>query len=155
MYHPEQAGNYNEEEYEFIELKNIGTSSVLLDGVKLTDGINYQFAASGNLNLAPDDYIVIVKNIDAFAWLYGTNGINIASDVYTGSLSNAGETIKLEDRTNSTILEFKYDDDWYTATDGDGFSLTITDPTDPDLDSWDQRDSWRPSAHTNGSPGQG
>jgi hypothetical protein len=153
MYHPAQAGIYNEEEYEFIELKNIGTRSVLLDEVKLTDGIYYQFASGGNLSLAPGDYIVIVKNIDAFAWLYGTDGINTAPGVYTGSLSNAGERIKLEDRTNSTILEFKYDDDWYKATDGEGFSLTIADPTDPDLDSWDKKESWRPSSQTNGSPG--
>jgi len=154
MYHPAQAGGYNEEEYEFIELQNIGTRSVLLNGAKLTDGINYQFPSSGNLSLAPRDYIVLVKNRAAFAWRYETNGINIAPGVYTGSLSNAGERIKLEDSTNSTILEFKYDDDWYTVTDGQGFSLTIIDPTDPDLDSWDQRESWRPCAFTNGSPGQ-
>jgi hypothetical protein len=155
MYHPAQAGIFNEEEYEFIELQNIGTQSVLLDEVKLTDGIYYQFASGGHLSLAPGDYIVLVKNIEAFAWRYETNGINIAPGVYTGSLSNTGETIKLEDRTNSTILEFKYDDDWYAATDGEGFSLTIIDPTNPDLDSWDKSESWCPSSHTNGSPGQG
>lgn len=153
MYHPAQAGSYNEEEYEFIELQNIGARPVLLDEVKLTNGIYYQFVSGGNLSLAPSDFIVLVKNSAAFAWRYETNGINIAPGVYSGSLSNAGERIKLEDRTNSTILEFRYDDDWYMVTDGEGFSLTIADPTDPDLDSWDQRDSWRPSAHTNGSPG--
>ncbi|TSA56219.1 MAG: hypothetical protein D4R45_01135 [Planctomycetaceae bacterium] len=155
MYHPAQAGIYNEEEYEFIELQNIGTRSVLLDEVKLTDGIYYQFASGGNLSLAPGDYIVLVKNRAAFAWRYQTNGINIAPGAYTGSLSNAGERIKLEDRTNSTILEFSYDDDWYTVTDGQGFSLTIIDQTDPDLDSWDKKESWRPSAYSDGSPGQG
>jgi hypothetical protein len=154
MYHPAQAGSYNEEEYEFIELQNIGAQAVLLDGVKLTDGIYYQFAPGGNLSLAPGDYIVIVKNIDAFAQIYNTNGINIAPGAYTGSLSNSGEKIKLEDRTNSTILEFSYDDDWYTSTDGQGFSLTIIDPTNPDLESWDRKESWRPSADINGSPGR-
>jgi len=153
MYHPAQTGSYNEEEYEFIELQNIGASPVLLDGVKLTDGIYYQFASGGNLSLAPGDYIVLVKNYAAFAWRYETNGINIAPGVYTGSLSNAGERIKLEDRTNSTILEFKYDDDWYTITDGEDYSLTLIDPADPDLDSWDKKDSWLPSTHTGGSPG--
>jgi hypothetical protein len=155
MYHPVQAGSYNEEEYEFIELQNIGTQPVLLDEVKLTDGIYYQFVSGDNLFLAPGDYIVLVKNYAAFAWRYETNGINIAPGVYTGSLSNAGERIKLEDRTNSTILEFKYDDDWYTVTDGEGNSLTIADPTNSNLDSWDKKESWLPSAHTNGSPGQG
>jgi hypothetical protein len=154
MYHPAKAGSYNEEEYEFIELRNIGTRLVPLDGVRLTDGIHYQFVSGGNLSLSPGDCIVIVKNILAFAQLYDTNGVNIAPGVYTGSLSNSGEKIKLEDRTNSTILEFSYDDDWYTSTDGEGFSLTITDPTDPNLDSWDKKQSWRPSADMNGSPGR-
>ena len=154
MYHPAQADSYNEEEYEFIELQNIGTQPVLLDEAKVTDGIYYQFASGGNLSLAPGDYIALVKNRAAFAWRYETNGINIAPGVYTGSLSNAGERIKLEDRSNSTILEFRYDDDWYTVTDGQGFSLTIIDPADPDLDSWDKKESWRPGAYTDGSPGQ-
>ena len=154
MYHPSQAGTYNEEEYEFIELKNIGNQAVPLDGVKLTDGIYYQFTSGGNLSLAPGDYIVIVKNIVAFAQIYNINGINIAPGSYTGSLSNAGEKIKLEDRTNSTILEFSYDDDWFTSTDGQGFSLTIIDPANPDLESWDQKDSWRPSVGIDGSPGR-
>ena len=155
MYHPAQAGSYNEEEYEFIELQNIGAIPVPLDEVKLTDGIYYQFVSGGNLSLAPGDYIVLVKNRAAFAWRYETNDINIAPGVYTGSLSNAGERIKLEDSTNSTILEFSYDDDWYIVTDGEGFSLTIVDPTDPDLDSWDKKESWRPGTYTDGSPGQG
>jgi hypothetical protein len=154
MYHPAQEGSFNEQEYEFIELQNIGTQRVLLDEVKLTEGIYYQFASGGNLSLASGRYIVLVKNIDAFAERYEINGINIAPGVYTGSLSNAGEKIKLEDRTNSTILEFSFDDDWYPATDGEGFSLTIIKPTDPDLNSWDKRASWRQSANTNGSPGR-
>jgi len=155
MYHPAQAGSYNEEEYEFIELQNIGAIPVLLDEVKLTDGIYYEFVSGGNLSLAPGDYIVLVKNHAAFAWRYDTNGINIAPGVYTGSLSNTGERIKLEDQTNSTILEFSYDDDWYIVTDGEGFSLTIVDQTDSDLDSWDKKESWRPGTYTDGSPGQG
>ena len=97
---------------------------------------------------------MIVKNIAAFSERYDTTHINIAPGIYSGSLSNAGEAIKLEDRTNSTILEFSYDDDWYRQTDGEGFSLAIVDPTHPDLDSWDQKDAWRPSAQADGSPGQ-
>jgi hypothetical protein len=127
---------------------------VQLDEVKLTDGIYYQFVSGGNLSLAPGGYIVLVKNIDAFARRYDTSGINIAPGAYTGSLSNSGENIKLEDSTNSTILEFSYDDDWYMVTDGQGFSLNIIDPTNSDLESWDKKESWLPSALTNGSPGR-
>jgi hypothetical protein len=155
MYHPAQAGDSNEEEYEFIELQNIGTTPLQLDGVKFTNGIDYAFSSGGRLSLASGGYIVLVKNITAFAQRYETARINIAPGVYTGSLSNAGERIKLEDRTNSTILESRYDDGWYPATDGEGFSLTIMDPTNPDLDTWGEKDAWRPSANTGGSPGQG
>jgi hypothetical protein len=154
MYHPAQAGNTNEEEYEFIELQNIGANPLQLNSVKLTNGIKYTFSSNGRSSLPSGGYIVIVKNVTAFSQRYQTAHINIAPGVYSGSLSNAGEPIKLEDRTNSTILEFSYDDDWYPATDGDGFSLTIVDPTNPDLETWGQKTAWRPSADVNGSPGR-
>ncbi|MHC4323344.1 MAG: CotH kinase family protein, partial [Planctomycetota bacterium] len=161
MYHPARVEGVppsdrgqDARDTEFIELQNIGSMPVLLDGVKLTDGIYYQFVSSGNLSLAPGDFIVLVKNRAAFAWRYETGAINIAPGVYTGSLSNAGEKIKLQDRTNSTILEFSYDDDWYKVTDGEDYSLTIANPADPDLESWDKKDSWRPSTITGGTPGR-
>ena len=153
MYHPAHGGAYNEEEYEYIELKNIGAGALLLDEVKLTKGIYYEFAAGGNLYLGPGDYIIIVKNRGAFASRYDTGDMNIAPGAYTGSLGNAGEKIKLEDSTNSTILEFDYDDDWYKITDEEGFSLTIRDVSNAELDSWDEKNCWRSSAYAGGSPG--
>jgi len=152
MYHPGQGGTYNEEEYEYMELKNIGGTALLLDEVKLTNGIYYEFAAGANRYLGPGEYMLIVKNEAAFAERYDTSGMNLASGAYTGSLSNAGEEIKLEDLTNSTILEFDYDDDWHYHTDGEGFSLTIRDAENSDLESWDRKDSWRASVYTGGSP---
>jgi hypothetical protein len=154
MYHPGHGGAYNEEEYEYIELKNIGTAALRLDQVKLTEGVYYEFAAGANLYLGAGEHILIVKNRDAFASRYDTTGMNIAPGAYTGSLGNAGEKVNLEDLTNSTILEFAYDDDWYYNTDGEGFSLTIRDVDNPDLDSWDEKNSWRASVYVGGSPGQ-
>ena len=80
-------------------------------------------------------------------------GINLANGVYTGSLSNGGERIKLEDNTNSTILDFEYNDNWYRQTDGQGPSLTIIDADATDLDSWGSLDAWQPSAEPGGTPG--
>jgi hypothetical protein len=154
MYHPAPVDNDNEEEYEFVELQNIGAGPLQLDGVKLTRGIEYAFTSGGRSSLPPGGYIVIAKNAAAFSQRYPTAHINLAPGVYTRSLSNAGEPIKLEDRTNSTILEFSYDDDWYPVTDGNGFSLTIIDPMNPDLDAWDEKEAWRPSTNVNGSPGR-
>jgi len=153
MYHPAESETSDADEYEFIELTNIGAASLLLDGVKLTDGISYTFEIGRSQWLAGGDSIVIVKNRDAFAQRYGAAGIALAQGVYTGSLSNGGERIKLEDSTNSTILDFEYNDNWYAQTDGQGPSLTIIDPTNAELDSWSSLDAWRPSSEPGGSPG--
>ena len=153
MYHPAGGGPYNEEEYEYVELKNIGSQPLLLDGVKFREGVIYQFPLGGGVYLQPGRYIVIVKNRQAFESRYDTRDMTFASGTYEGSLSNSGERINVEDETNSTILEFSYDDDWFGITDGPGFSLTIRDVDNPDLDSWDSKSGWRPSAEIDGSPG--
>jgi hypothetical protein len=152
MYHPAAGGSFDSDEYEFIELKNIGSSALKLDGAKLTDGVSYTFPGGDNLLLAPGAYIVIVKNRPAFASRYG-DAVPLAPGVYTGRLDNGGETIKLEDRTNSTILEFRYDDKWFGQADGQGHSLVVKDPANPDLDSWARANAWRPSSEPGGSPG--
>ncbi|MCI0500076.1 MAG: lamin tail domain-containing protein [Planctomycetales bacterium] len=154
MYHPAAtpSDTYNEEEYEFVELKNIGATPLVLDNVKFTGGIMYTFAAGVNLTLAAGDTMVLVRNAAAFAERYNTAGMHIASGVYTGYLSNSGEAMKLEDETNSTILEFNYKDGWSVITDRNGFSLTIADPSGT-LDSWDEKESWLASSVVNGTPG--
>ncbi len=149
MYHPAAGGSYNEEEYEFIELKNIGLSPLVVDGVQFTDGIEYEFPVS--TTLAAGEYALIVKNQSAFESRYGT-GYPIIGQ-YTGSLSNSGEEIKLNDPVKGTILQFDYEDTWYSVTDGGGYSLVVIDPENSDLDSWDMRAGWRPSGAANGSPG--
>jgi hypothetical protein len=152
LYNPAAGGAFDNDEYEFLELKNIGSAPLKLGGVKLTNGVSYTFPAAGSPTLAVGACIVIVKNRAAFTSRYPGN-INLAPGAYTGSLDNGGETIKLEDRTNSTILEFEYKDGWFDETDGLGFSLTIKDPTNPDLDSWDNPIAWRASTQSGGSPG--
>jgi len=152
MYNPAAGGSFDNEQYEFIELKNIGTSALKLDGVKFTDGISYTFADGRNLMLAAGACIVIVRNQAAFTSRYGSN-INLAPGTYSGSLDNGGEKITLDDRTSSTILEFAYSDNWFAATDGQGYSLTIRNPASSDLDSWNHASAWRASPQKNGSPG--
>ncbi len=150
MYHPAQGGSFNEEEYEYIELKNIGSESLLLDGVKFSSGITYAF--NPGTSIPAGQYRLLVKNQAAFESRYpGLSGLILGQ--YVGSLDNGGERIDLLDATNSTILDFAYKDGWYDITDGDGFSLTIKDTSDPDLTQWDQKAGWRPSAAIGGSPG--
>ena len=142
MYHPPDPN------HEFIELKNIGTETLNLALVKFTDGIDFTFPS---VQLAPCKHIVVVKNQARFEAEYGA-GANIAG-VFTLSLSNAGEDIRLEDALGETILDFDYSDDWFDITDGDGFSLTVRDPNNADPNDWSEKAAWHPSTTVWGSPG--
>ncbi|HQG49384.1 MAG TPA: lamin tail domain-containing protein, partial [Sedimentisphaerales bacterium] len=152
MYNPAPGGIYDSQAYEFIELKNIGPTTLALDGVKLTEGVSYAFPPGGKVSLASGECIVIARNRAAFTDRYGAD-VRLAPGVFTGNLDNAGEKIKLEDRTNNTILEFKYRDTWRPETDGLGYSLTIKDATEPDLDRWGKSGAWQASTQQGGSPG--
>ena len=148
MYHPQDTGDPNDPNTEFIELKNIGPNTLNLNLASFTNGIHFTFPY---MTLAPDEYVVVVKDTNAFTAKYGT-GPNTAGQ-YTGRLDNGGERIRLEDAIGQTILDFSYNDDWRPNTDGDGFSLTIINPTSADVNEWNCKNGWRPSAFVNGSPG--
>jgi len=148
MYHPQEAGQPDEPNAEFIELKNIGTETLNLNLVSFTNGIDFTFP---NLELAADEYILIVKDLNAFTARYGID-FNIAGQ-YSGSLDNRGERIELIDAAGGSIHDFQYENGWYDITDGLGFSLTVKDPTGTDPDGWDSKSGWRPSAGIDGSPG--
>jgi len=148
MYNPPDTGQADDPNREFIELKNIGPVTLNLNLVRFADGIDFTFPS---VELAPDEYILVVKDLDAFTAQSGADS-RIAGE-YSGSLSNGGERIKLEDAVGQIIHDFSYQDNWYDVTDGEGFSLTIKDPTNPDLSQWDIKDGWRPSIYVGGSPG--
>jgi hypothetical protein len=149
MYHPKYTGDTNDPNKEFIELKNIGPSNLNLNLVSFTEGIHYTFP---DLSLPAGSHVVVVKDRAAFELEYDTTGMNIAPGRYTGSLANNGERIRLQDAIGQRILDFEYKDGWRPITDGDGYSLTIIDPTNSDVNSWGQKDSWRPSEFYGGWP---
>lgn len=152
MYHPATlAGNASSaEEFEYIELRNIGPITIPLTGVRFTSGIDFDFTGSAVTNLAAGARVLVTKNPGAFTARYGSVP-NIAG-TYAGSLENGGEVIRLEDATGEKILEFRYNNSWYPITDGNGFSLVIVDETAA-WDTWDLKASWRASGAESGSPG--
>lgn len=166
MYHPAEAGSgaeagYDTEALEFIELLNTGTSAIGLVGTEFTEGIVFNFSEGDVLSLAPGEYVVVVSDIDAFSARY-TNAANIkiAGEYHgkffipDGSLDNAGEELVLKDGLGNIIQSFEYKDSWYDITDGEGFSLTLLDPTAA-TNTWSVSTSWRPSAYSGGTPGYG
>jgi hypothetical protein len=139
---------YAPDDFEFIELKNVGAAPLNLANFQFNAGITFTFPS---MTLLPGADTVVVKNIAAFTQAFGT-GINIAGQ-YTDSLSNAGEEIRLIDGTSNTILDFTYSDAWYPSTDGGGDTLVINNPNAADLTSWGNAASWHASQFVLGTPG--
>ena len=154
MYNPAEADtaqgelDVDDESFEFIELQNVGDETINLYLVSFTNGVDFTFP---NMEISSGEYVVVVQNRNAFESRYGTE-VPVAGE-YTGRLNNGGERIELEDGNGRVILDFEFQDDWYSTTDGEGFSLTIIDPVNPDPNSWNQKDSWRASSNIGGSPG--
>jgi hypothetical protein len=149
MYHPADTDDPNDPNEEFIELKNIGSETINLNLARFTNGVDFTFPS---LELAAGKYVLVVRDQAAFYARYPDFSGVIAGQ-FSGSLANEGERIWLEDAIGQTILDFKYSDAWREITDGQGFSLTIVNPANPDANSWGEKDSWRASAFYGGSPG--
>src|SRR5205814_7740107 len=115
--------------------------------ISFTRGITFSFTSG---TLASGARTILVWNQAAFESRYGT-GLPIGG-VYSGTLSDSGENIRLETGLGQEIEEFKYKDGWYSYTDGEGFSLVAIDPNASDVILSD-KDGWRPSTPLDGAPG--
>ncbi|MCD6392174.1 MAG: lamin tail domain-containing protein, partial [Planctomycetes bacterium] len=136
-----------------VEVHQVAANNIdVVFGLMLSATIN---TVGGSITMNPGEYVLLAKNPALLSSRYENipTGTTILGP-YLGQLSNGGETVKLEDMTNSTIIEFDYNDNWFDITDGYGFSLTIKDVDNPDLNSWDSKSGWWPSAEIGGSPGE-
>jgi len=155
MYHPAnltEGSPHDEEQLEFIELRNVGDAAIPLTGVTFDSGLQFDFNAGSVLELPAGEHVVIVRDLEAFSWFYDTAGMLIAGE-YVGRLENAGESLSLLDGRGEIIQLFSYDDSWHASTDGGGHSLNIIDSSLP-KEAWDDAASWAASAEVEGSPGR-
>lgn len=151
-YHPheptgaERLVSTNADDFEFIELQNLGASKITLTGAKFIAGITYNFPSQ---TLAAGARTIVVKNTAAFNARYGT-GTNI-SGAFGGQLSNGGEELHLVDTNNVTIRQFTFQDTspWPTRADGGGSSLELISHAADYNDGL----NWRDSISYGGSPG--
>lgn len=147
-YHPLDNGTVDDGEYEFLELKNCGSTSLDLSSAKFVDGINYTFPL-GTL-LEPGKFIILSSNKTEFQVRYGF----LPFAEYDGQMDNSGEKIILVSSANDTLFAVKYDDvsPWPTSPDGGGYSLVTKDSNPgPDLSN---ATNWRASFSIHGSPGK-
>jgi hypothetical protein len=148
MYNPPGAGLVDGDEFEFLEFKNTGTTTLNLSGLRFTSGITYQFPVG--TSLAAGQFFVLARNGAQFTNKYP--GIQVRG-LYTGRLDNAGEGLRLASPFGGTILSLTYNDraPWPVSADGSGFSVVPVHP-DANLDANEGR-NWRNSTFLGGSPG--
>ena len=123
-----------------------------LFGIRLEGGVEFDFSTLGVVSLLPGEYVLLLKNFEAFSARYNIAGMRIAGE-YLGKLSNRGEPLALKGPLGETLLELRYDEGWFPETDGGGPSLVIRDALLPP-GSWKLKESWRPSRLRGGSPGE-
>ncbi|MBN2164371.1 MAG: lamin tail domain-containing protein [Pontiellaceae bacterium] len=124
------AGYDDDDFFEFIELKNVGSVQLNLDNVRLTKGVDFDFLGSAITTLSPGECVLVVADTNAFALRYGA-GLPVAGQWAAGDkLSNGGEQVKVSYGGGDPIRDFIYDDSapWPETADGGGHSLELTDP---------------------------
>ncbi|MEM3373306.1 MAG: CotH kinase family protein [Candidatus Anstonellales archaeon] len=147
-YHPLDNDTINDDEYEFIELKNIGTTPINLSNAYFSSGINYTFPS--NTVIEPNKFVVLASNRKEFNNRYGFYPF----DEYKGKLDNGGETLTLLSAANDTIFSVTYDDvyPWPVEADGQGYSLTANEINSSG--NMNDPSYWRKSYSIHGSPGK-
>lgn len=147
-YNPLVDGDMASSGYEFVELKNTGSSTLDLGGLSFVEGIDYTFSAE--TGLIPGAFVVLASDEMNFYESYGF----MPGGEYKGNLNNAGERLRLESTEGDSIILVLYGNSapWPEMADGYGYSLvpTVFNPVE------DQNDpqNWRSSYHIGGSPGR-
>ncbi len=143
---PTPGGPYTSSDFEYIEVTNAGGTPLSVNQFTLSGGIDFTFP---NIILSVGQSAVIVANVAAFQSRYGT-GVNVIG-TFTGHLGNGGDHVALIGALQETIQDFSYNNSWYPATDGNGFSLVAVDAP---ANGGNSASDWRPSSKVGGSPGE-
>jgi CotH kinase protein/Lamin Tail Domain len=160
MYHPATptpaeaaAGFGNPDDFEYVELTNIGVKHVDLFDVYFYGAIDFNFSDSLlGRTLAPGARLIIAAKKSAFELRYGA-GKPVAGS-YKGNLGNGGETVQLFFPNDTILRSVSYTDSapWPEEADGGGHSLVLKRPaTNPDHA---LPGNWRVSAQPGGAPGE-
>jgi len=88
------AGYDDSDDFEFIEIKNISSQTLVLNACASPTASTSPSPTAPRS--PPGAYKVAVRNQAAFLYRYSTVSPSVIAGVYTGNLSNAGETIGLD-----------------------------------------------------------
>ena len=142
MYHPPGG-----EAFEFLELTNFGPVTLDLSQYSLR-GVSFEFPFGSFLD--PGTSLVLASDRKPVSFQERYPSVEIWG-YFSGSLSNAGESLVLEDPLGRYVTGVFYGDQgvWPEEADGGGYSLELIQP---DGDASVPSRWWR-SEHLGGSPG--
>ncbi len=134
----------DQDSLEYIELHNLGATSVDLSGYKFTSGVNLTF--DNDIFIEPNGYLVVCESPRAMMTVFGVEGL-----IWDGALGNGGEAIALKDASGVMVDSLTYDDNapWPgkdEGTDGRGASIELCDATSDNEDG----SSWRAATNDTG-----
>jgi len=140
----------NNDDFEFIEVQNVGVQAINLLGTSFTDGVTFTFP---DVAIASGERGVVVRDANAFELRYGT-GMKILGEFLSGQLANNGESLTLTDNQGQTVLSFTYGDSdpWPDRADGSGATLELIDPAGTPATEFGKHYRWRGSTDFGGSP---
>ena len=119
----------DQDDFEFLELANLGSEPIDVLGVQFTDGIELTLPSAV---LQPDEAAVVVHDEAAFRLRFG-DAPRILGVYADTRLNNDGERLALADATGVEFFSIQYGDrdPWPPAADGQGPSLTRKTHDDP------------------------
>jgi hypothetical protein len=94
MFHPAApppASPYDDEDFEFVEIANVGDAAIDLAGLRFSEGIDFELAGGV---LAAGARALLVRDQAAFESRYGT-ALPVVGE-YSGKLANEGERVRIE-----------------------------------------------------------
>lgn len=158
-YHPsdptpaeEAAGFTDDDDFEFIEIRNTSAGPIDLSDVTLFTSSVESFVFNtlptpADAVIAPGDHLVLAYKLAGFGFRYP--GVDAFGD-YSERLSNSSDTLELRMGNGTVLFSVTYVDDsgWPEAADGDGYTLVLK----PDSLPVDDPSSWRISKDLLGNP---
>ncbi len=145
---PDPAGSPGLPENEFIEIRNVTSKLISLNGCVYSDPTS--IAILGNEVIYPNGFLIICTAADE--QLFDANLGRALGISPWPSLNNAGDSLILKNADGEIIHRLNYSDSWYqdaTKEDG-GWTLEMIDPLNP----CGEENNWRASIHPDGgTPG--
>lgn len=148
MYNPPPApdSGFNNDDFEFIEIRNLGVNPEFMGGMTLENAVFFSFPV---LTLEPGETVLVVKDELAFVDRYGKPTGQLAGE-FSGNLSNDGEVLIFKDAAGRILSAFLFGmgAGWPPAAAGVGSSLEVLDTGG----NYSDPANWRASTEWGGTP---